>query len=361
MIYKDLYTFKSSFSKMELNKTGTILLSGSDMNLADPILHIIKKRLAKEIGSYESIVFTAEAQEDIRFQKEISNIPIFSSYRFLLVRQADEIFKNLLRTDSTREEFANQMKNLPDQTLLMFLYSGRVPSRLLKILQEPLLHYDTRSIYPNQMSSSLQKAIQARKLTLSKEAFSFLQENVKPELGSIEQLLSKLQFANESKRKESKQEGKGNIVELEDIQNTMFPSSGWNIFTLIDSLFAGDKNQVIQEYGKFTPPSDNLFAVLKIILKHVNEIRMASIAYSQNMNNTEMLRFLGLETRPPIIQKKILQRLQSEVNRFDPPKQTQIYNFLIEMHRLFRSEVPLERQLLIFQERTLPIFFSKAS
>ena len=358
MICKDLYTFKSSISKMELKKTGTILLSGSDMNLADPIIQIIKKRLEKEIGSYESIVFTAEAQEDLRFQSEISNIPIFSPYRFLLVRQADEILKSLLRTDSTRAEFANQMKNLPDKTLVMFLYSGRAPVRLLRILQEPLLHYDTRSIYPDQMSSSLQKAIHARKLTLSKEAFSFLQENVKPELGSIEQILSKLQFTHESKRK---QEGKENIVELEDIQSIMFPSSGWNIFTLIDSLFAGDKKQVIQEYGRFTPPSDNLFAVLKIILRHLNEIRMASIAYSQNMNDREMLRFLGLETRPPIIQKKILQRLRSEVNRFGSQKQTQIYNFLIEMHRLFRSEVPLERQLLIFQERTLPLFFSKAS
>ena len=65
---------------------------------------------------------------------------------------------------------------------------------------------------------------------------------------------------------------------------------------------------------------------------------------------------LGLGSRHPFVQKKILMRLRNEVPRFTNEKQLAVYNFLISMQKAFLSQTPLRYQSLLFQTESLRIF-----
>ncbi|MCB1320138.1 MAG: hypothetical protein KDK34_07790 [Leptospiraceae bacterium] len=133
---------------------------------------------------------------------------------------------------------------------------------------------------------------------------------------------------------------------------------GCNSFALVDALFALDHRTVQRELIRFNPSEDSFFGILKLILNRANEIRLAKSGIGMGMNDDELLSFLALKNRPPFIQKKILSRLKAEINRFTTPRLRIIFDFIIECQRDFRSNIPVPRQNLIFQQRILSVFFT---
>ena len=270
-------------------------------------------------------------------------------YRFILVRQAEEILKHIFSSASGAKSFASDLKKMPERTLLLFLHAGSPAAQVLKVLksQDFFLHLISVKLYANQLEGALNRALQQRKWKLNPEAFYFLLENIDAKAGSIEHILDSLEFLGKAQKD----------ISPEDLRSVFFPSQGWDPFALVDALFSGDHRQLLSQYKRFHPGMDNFFVLLKLLLRRMDEIRMARIAYNQNMNERELLSFLGLSSRPPFIQKKILRRLRSEIPRFTEQVQLEFYDFLIDMQKNFRSQVPLANQILFFQEASLRIFF----
>ncbi len=82
------------------------------------------------------------------------------------------------------------------------------------------------------------------------------------------------------------------------------------------------------------------------------------MARSHGTRDDELIKLLGLQGRPPFIQKKTLGRLRDETPRFWPDRLGQIYDFLLELQLDFRYTVPVSHQRQVFQEKILPLFFA---
>ena len=348
MEIKDLNLFLRYCSQMDWQRPKVLIVSGQDIDLANPVIIQIKNKLEQIAKNYELISFTNEPQEAQRLELELANVPLFSTYRFLLVRQAEDIFKELVLSKMRLQAITNDIKNLPVCTLLLILYTGAPPRRFLNIFSEDSLHLITNKLYANKIEAVLESTLRQHKIKLSQEAFYFLLENVAAKTGAIEQAIGRLKFFDKSNAE----------LGIDDLRSVFFPSQGWDPFALVDALFIRDLKAIILQFKRYNASTDSFFVLVKLLLRRVDEIRMAQIAYEQRLSEKELIFLLGIGTRPPFIQKKILTRLRSETINFDENRRLKIYELLIAIQKDFRSFVPIARHLEYFQEASLRLFLN---
>ena len=340
MQHKDSDSFLRDFEKTSWELPRVLLLSGQDMELGELLIREIKKRLELGPGDYDLLVFSNEPQEAERLHTELADVPLFPKYRFIIVRQSEEVLKGIFSSRHSKL-FPRTIEKMPGRTLVLFLYEGSPPNQVLKTLrtQAVFLHLLSTKLYGKQLEGALQRALQRRKWKLNSDAFYFLLENIESKTGSLEEILDSLDFL----AKESKD------INVEDLRSVLFPKQGWDPFALVDALFHGDQKQTLSQYKRFRPGTDNFFVLLKILLRRMDEIRLARAAYGQNMSEKELLAFLGLGSRPPFIQKKILTRLRNEIPRFIEAEQLKFYDFLIDMQKTFALKFPLQDRCYFFK------------
>ena len=330
--------------------SGVVLVSGSDLEAFDAVLARVKKILGKKIGTFETSGVSGEPGDHLRLHEEIFNIPLFSPFRLILVRQAAEVFRPVLANKSSLAVIAEDFQErLPDRTWILIQYEGAPPKKLEKALGPTLLHLSTRDLYPNQIMDGIRRAATAQGLNLSEEALHELRERLEPRSGAIEQALKRL--------KERLPEKTHEHVSALDIRDSLFPNPGYNPFELVDAVYRGDFQATERELVRFNGVTDNLFAVLKLMLNRADEIRRATIGKNMGMSENELVELLELQTRPPFVRKKILQRLSFEAPRFDSGRLERVYELLLSMQKDFRGVVPHARQPLYFQERIREVFF----
>lgn len=355
MEVKDLASFQKNQDKLDLENPGVIMVSGSDTAAADGLIDRFRLRLSKEIGQYETILFSGETGDDQRFIEEIANVPLFSPYRFILVRQGEELFRTPLASKAQYAGYTEAFANPSPRTAIFVVYAGSPSQKLVKLFHAAgFLHFVTRDLFSNQISDQIRAIAKRLHLNLGEEAVHVVRESVEPKSGAIEQALQRLRDTlanNELERP----------ISLDAVREVLFPGQGVNAFAFVDALFALDHRSVERELIHFNPAADNFFSILKIILNRTDEIRKARIGIGMGMQDAELIDFLGLKGRPPFIQKKILSRLKMEVNTFPPLRLEGVYEMLIQIQNEFRSNVPAARHSLIFQRHISDVFFATAS
>ncbi len=352
MEVKDLASFQKAADKLDLEAPGVLMVSGSDTAAADSLIDRFRARLSKEIGNYETILFSGESGDDQRFIEEIANVPLFAPYRFILVRQAEELFKIPLASKAQYAGYAEAFANPSPRTAVFLVYSGSPGQKLVKLFHPAgLLHLVTRDLFSNQIVDQIRAIGKRLHLNLGEEAIHLIRESVDPKSGAIEQMLQRLRDSLSEEQREGP-------IRLDSIREVLFPGQGLNAFAFVDALFALDHRSVERELIHFNPANDNFFSILKIMLNRTDEIRKARIGIGMSMQDSELIEFLGLKGRPPFIQKKILSRLKMEVNTFTPERLEAVYEMLIEIQNEFRSNVPVARHGLIFQRHISDVFFS---
>ncbi|MEQ9365855.1 MAG: hypothetical protein RIF32_16550 [Leptospirales bacterium] len=355
MEVKDLASFQKGLDKLDLESPGVLMVSGTDTAAADTVIDRLRARLQKEIGNFETILFSGESGDDERFIEEIANVPLFAPYRFILVRQAEELFKTPLASKARYAGYLEAFANPSPRTAIFIVYGGSPSQKLVKLFHPAgLLHFVTRELFSNQISDQIRTIAKRVGLNLGEEAVHLVRESVEPKSGSIEQMMQRL-------RDTLPEELRERPVSLDAIREVLFPGQGVNAFAFVDALFALDHRSVEREFIHFNPANDNFFSILKIMLNRTDEIRKARIGIGMGMQDGELIDFLGLKGRPPFIQKKILSRLKMEVNTFSPSRLEAVYEMLIEIQNEFRSNVPTSRHSLIFQRHISDVFFSAAA
>ncbi len=357
--YKDLDAFYRALKSLDLEQAHVMLVSGEDAALGDHISKGLQKHLKTRIGAYEHIVFSNETEEIERLHVEIANRPLFPSYRFLLVCQCEAIFHNFHTHTNKAMNFTRDLALLSARTFVLFLYQGKAPQHFVRMIA-PHIHFLASKLYPEQKERTLREALRKRSIDLSQEALYYLLENLELGKGSIEQVLDRIESLWKSKDG-MQQAGTKKTIGLQELRFILSSPTGWEPFLFVDALFASKLKEILRQYKLFVPSTDNFFALMKLILLRINEIRMAHISYAQSMSEQERIQFLTLQAKPPFIQKKILDRLRKEVPRFDSDRQIQVYDFLLEMQKQFRSHVPIHKQMLIFQQKSLQLFCPPAS
>lgn len=347
---RDLSELLRRLKEMNLDVPEVVLVSGSDADLIDSVLEAIRQRLHSEVGGFETTVFSGEAADGYRFQEMTFNIPLFSPYRLMLVRQADEAFRDVIASKKDLALLSQNFAAMPDRTFVVMQFAGDPSSAFQKSIGPRLLHLHTRELFSNQVVEAIRSAARKHKLQLEEEAIHELRERVEPRSGAIDVAMIRLREALPPEAKSS--------VTVEHVRDILYPVAGMNNFDFVDSLFHLDQRAVEREFTRFFEGSDNLLGLLKLILNRTDEIRRARIGKSLGMNDSELVQLLGLKNRPPFIQQKILKRLQSESSLFDAPLLGRVYDMLIQLQIDFRGVVPKPRQITVLQERLQEVFFS---
>ncbi len=356
MELKDIASYQKSLDKLDLENPPVLMVSGTDPGAAERLTERLRGRLRKEVGQYETLIFSGEQGDDERFLEEIANVPLFSPYRLILIRQAEELFKGALQSKAQQSAFEQAFSQAAARTLVFLVYEGSPPQKLVKILhgadkeRDGLLHLVTRDLFSNQILDQIRHAAKRSQLNLSEEAVHLMREHLEPRAGVIERTLQRLNdMLSEQQR--------ANVIGVDEVREVLFPGQGANSFALVDALFALDQPTVQRELVRWNPNHDSFFSVLKLMLMRADEIRKARIGIGMSMNDAELIDFLGLKSRHPYVQKKVLSRVKMEVNTFTPQRLTDIYEFLIQIQHDFRSNVSVHRHNLIFQERISRVFF----
>ena len=349
---RDRKVFQQHFETMDLDTPEVILISGLDPAILDLILESIQKRLTAKIGRYEFTLLTGEPGDEDRFLEETFNVPLFASYRLVVVRQAEEVFRPILASSSRAAACRENFRHLPERTLVVLQYEGAPPGKFLKLF-ENLCHFSSRELYSNQIMETIRAGAKKLGLRMTEDVLHEIGERVEPKNGAIELALLRI-------RDMLPVEKQGH-AEPDDIREILYPTVGCNPFQLIDALFRQDHEVVRRELARFRKSSDNLPGILKLILNRTNEIRKATLARSMGMSDREIMVLLNYGSRHPFFQKKTLQRLTAEMGRFSEKRLGKIYEFLVGFHKDIRHQIPWDRQLLIFQQRILEVFFYPAS
>lgn len=338
-----------AIDSMSMEIPDIILISGKDLSVFDLTVDHARKHMAKTGEPVEVTIFSGEPGDDLNFHRDVFNIPLFAPYRLLIVRKATEIFKPALSSKKTLERYGSEFARLPDRTWIIMEHEGTPSKSFLGIFGDRLIHYATRELYESQIHETLIAALKKTGLKLDDEALHELQERVDPGAGSLEKSVLRL--------KDMLAPEKDGHAGLEDVREILFPSPGLNPFRLVDSLFDLNHNAFRRELRRYNPAVDSLFPVLKLILNRTNEIRKLIIGRKHGMGEKELVALLDLKSRSPGMQKRIISRRGIEAGHFTLDRISQIYDLLIELQQEFRSRVPAGKQMLIFQERILPVFF----
>lgn len=338
-----------AIDSMGMELPDTIVISGKDLSVFDLTVDHARKHMAKSVAPVEVTVFSGEPGDDLRFHKEVFNIPLFAPYRLIIVRKAPDIFKPALSSTKTMERYASEFARLPDRTWIIIEYEGTPTKGFLNLFGDRLLHYETRELYESQIHETLIASLRKAGLKLDDEALHELQERVDPGAGSVEKSVLRL--------KDMLAPEKDGHASLEDVREILFPSPGLNPFRFVDALFDLNHGAFRRELRRYNPAVDSLFPVIKLILNRTNEIRKLIIGRKHGMGERELIDLLDLKSRSPGMQKRIISRRGIESGHFTLDRISQVYDLLIDLQHEFRSKVPVGRQMMIFQERILPVFF----
>ncbi len=353
MEIKDPGSFEKHLSRMPLETPEIIVISGSDTGVLDTAALMIKARLQREIGAFETTVYSAEPGEDSRFRQEVFNIPLFAPYRFFIVRHGEELFAPYLpgaENSSRKSESAalkREFERLPDRTLILIEFSGNPPAKFLDLFAGKLCHLQTKELYSNQVLDVVRATAKKLGIQLEDESIYEIRDRVPQKAAAIESALQRLRGIV-----------KDRAVSVEDVREILFPAPGVQPFALVDAIFAQDHTMVEKELLRFNPQEDNFLVILKLILNRANEIRQFLTGRKLGMSESEILEFLDIKNRPPFIQKKILSRLADESRHFNNKRLSILYAFLVKTGNEFRSGVPAHKQNLFFQEKIMEVFFS---
>lgn len=337
----DVREITTQISKSDADQPLLIVASGEDQDIFDTIVKSAKDTLHKE-GPYEISFYSGEPDDGAHFIENVSNMPLFAPRRLFVFRQSETGLKLLLQK-------GRQPVAVPDRTWILLQYNGEPPAQFYKTLVAKTIKYSSKTIFPEKLEEEILKIAHKLKLSLDDEALHEIRERIRPKSGAIESALTTVKNQLDPQRK-------GHATG-DDIRDILFPKTGWNVFRLVDSVFAGDIATFQSEVSSYNASEDSFLAVLRSMLTRLDQIRKAGVGASLGMNFEELASLLGIQNRHQFFQKKTIQRLTTERQRFSPEKLTKAYDVITEMSFQFRSTVPAHRQTVFFQERILEVFF----
>lgn len=337
----DVSEVTSQISKCDPETALLIVASGDDSEVFDQIIQSAKDTL-KKVGPFEATYYSGEPDDYSNFMENVSNMPLFAPHRLFVFRQSEIGLKNFLKKDQ-------QPVPVPDRTWVLLQYNGDPPAQFYKVLLAKTIKYSSKSIFPEKLEEEIIKIASRLKLRLDEEAMHDIRERIQPRAGAIEAALKRIQ---ELLHPDQKGHVTGN-----DVREILFPRMGWNAFRLVDSIFSGDIATFQSELKSYNPPEDSFLAILRSMLTRLDQIRKASVGASLGMQFQELSTLLGIQNRHQFYQKKTIQRLTAERQRFHKDKLTAAYDVIVDMSFQFRSNVPASRQSIYFQEKILSVFF----
>lgn len=344
MQFRKFEDLLKAIKKYPVDEGLIVVIYGKDVLLFNTVVDFVEKEVYKNVP-VEISLFTGE-QEDLKtFINDLYNFSLFIPHRLYILKQAHSVLKNL-------KNFV--FKSIPEKTWILLEFEGDYPEKLFRIDSNRIFLYETKILYDNQIDEFIHSIARELHLQLSEEAIQYLKLFFPPRESVLRTAIYNIRnvLENQQGRKDTY------FVTYEDIRTVFYRIGGWDMFKIIEAMFGRDLLTFLVEVEKYNPPEDNYSVLLKNLLIRVDELRKYLIGKKVNFTQKELLTLTKADKKPPFIQKKILQQLETYSHRYSLEKLEKIYKFLVDVAFAFRSNIEEEKKKIIFIEKSIETFFT---
>lgn len=349
MQFKNLEDLLKSIKNYPETEPLLILIHGKDSQIFNFVSNYVEKEKFKNTP-VEITILTGEQEDLNTFVNDLYNFSLFIPNRIFIIKQGHLVLKNL-------KNFI--IKNLPSRTWLLIEYEDLFPKKLIQLSESQFFEYETKILYDNQIDSFIHSLAKKFNLLFSEEAITEIKYLFPPKESILRTAILNIAktIKIEARKKENVQEPY--YVTYEDIRNIFYPTSGWDIYKIIDACLNKDFQMFLIELEKYNPPEDNYYNLLKNFLIKIDELRKYKIAKHFNLSEKEILAYIQADHKPPFIQKKILLQLEKIYKNFTSEKIEKIYKIILEIAFAFRQNIEENYKKTIFTRKIIEVFFNE--
>ncbi len=215
-------------------------------------------------------------------QAAAETLPFFDDLRVVVVQEFDADTANAL------EEYA---KNVPDSTVLVFVRPGKAPAAnpLYKAVNALGRSVSFNPLEPGQAQAFLQKRAKENGIPLDDMAAVRLVQYLGVDLGALENTLLQL----------GAYVGFGSRVTVKAVEACVHPSSEYEVFKIMDPLWAGNKREGIRILTALVgDPAESAMGLATLCERNVRQVLNVKQLLMQGKTESQIAQILGMKPYP---------------------------------------------------------------
>ena len=215
-------------------------------------------------------------------QAAAETLPFFDELRVVVVQEFDADTANAL------EEY---VKSVPDSTALLFVRPGKAPATnpLYKAIAAQNRAVSFNPLEPDQVQSFLQKRAKENGIVLDGAAGSLMVQYLGADLGALENTLQML----------GAYVGFGNRVTVKAVEACVKPSSEYEVFKIMDPLWAGNKREGIRMLTTLlNDPAESAMGLSTLFERNVRSVLNVKQLLLDGKNEAQIAQILGMKSYP---------------------------------------------------------------
>ena len=332
MKYEDSEKVLSQIKKEK--KIPPIVVLLSDDSYQCDIFFSTYKQIAESTSSNIDIITINGLEGSAsQFHAELTTIPLFSSDRFIIIRHADTLLKNIMANTVVFKYFERDLINIPSCNRLLLQFDDTFPKGF-DFLKKIAIVSETRILYEKDLYALIERKVESWNKKIDYPTIQLLIEKCS---GDSKQVLKKLdQIVLYTMQKER--------ITKEDIQLFCADLEGDLYFTILDYIAEKKISRCLQKINqhKFLDGSVLMPGIIKIF---TDAFRYSSLRKIGADNDT-IRKSLGLDTQN-FIAKKNEARIHSTVKNYPYETLKYIFNALHALDQQFKMEPPIKHKTLL--------------
>lgn len=215
-------------------------------------------------------------------QAAAETLPFFDELRVVVVQEFDADTANAL------EEY---VKSVPETTVLLFVRPGKAPATnpLYKALAAQNRAVSFNPLEPDQVQNFLQKRAKENGIVLDGAAGSLMVQYLGADLGALENTLHML----------GAYVGFGNRVTVKAVEACVKPSSEYEVFKIMDPLWAGNKREGIRMLTTLlNDPAESAMGLSTLFERNVRSVLNVKQLLLAGKNEAQIAQILGMKSYP---------------------------------------------------------------
>lgn len=233
---------------------GAYYFCGEDPYSLNKGVRVMMERTNPDLRDMNTQILKSPSPPDVTNAAE--TLPFFDERRVVVVQEFDAETANAL---------ADYAPRVPGTTVLLFLRPGKPP--VANALYKAILALDRavsfQLLTPDQAQAFLQKRAKENGIPLDSAAANLLVQYLGSDLGALENTLRML----------GAYVGFGSRVTIQAVQTCVKPSSEYQVFSILDQLWAGNKKNGIRNLTALVgDPSESAMGLATLFERNVRTV-----------------------------------------------------------------------------------------
>lgn len=278
------------------------LFFGPEHYLADEAVRLVTDHfLDVENRDFNFLRLDARELEVGRLDNELNALPFFSTFRVLIIKNAEKYFGSTKKRSQEEEDLlVNWLENPNPACCVIFVMENKPDSR--KKVYKKVLAAGTVVEFPHlkdyRLSKWLKERLEQRGKQITTDALNYLIAGTVNDLSALEHELEKLTlYAPEAKK-----------ITLDMVRMTSSPTAGAGIFDLVDAVGEKKVSKAIDLLREMLVAGEPPVYILFMLARQYRLILAANSLARQGLSEKQIQAKLSLH---PFVVKKVLQQTKN--------------------------------------------------